>query len=256
MTHHNFKIRFAFFALVIASSVHAEDVLPAIGGGQVGMMDGAPMKHISVAFDGSDIEVHVDETVSTPLLRNLTSPDQFNAAEAWAVLDGKHHNFQYGWVPDGIWAPPAGSAVWVEQISASSGLDTYEGGRFMSEAMIRAMTFDPIFGTNDTADIWKWSGVMTHNAYAVLDPTLSEYSATYRVYLGDENTGLELVSGTGAPLYGSDEVTVTFSSSVPEPSAGLLLAAAAIGFVVTRNRRRAHFEKGCPASSSEIYHDK
>jgi len=239
MRRTNLTICFAVLALPFANSfVHADDVLPAIGGGQVAMMNGAPMKHIGIAFDGSNIEAHLDEAVATPQLRTLSAPDQFNADEAWSVLDGKHHNFQYGWVPEGIWAPPADAAVWVEELNSSADLEVYEGGRFMSEATIRAMSFDPIFGTNESDDIWRWSGVMTHNAYAVVDPRPTGYSATYRVYFGDEDTGLELTDAAGVPLYGSDEVTLTFAAPVPEPSSTLLFVAGAIGFALARDRRR------------------
>ena len=223
---------------VLQSSTNAADVLPTIGGGQVTMMNGAPMKHIGISFDGTNIEAHLDDSVASPLLRTLTAPDNFNDAEAWSVLSNKHHNFQHGWVPEGIWSPPVGAAVWIEAISSTAELEVYEGGRFMSEATVRAMTFDPIFGTNGSTDIWRWDGVMTHNAYAVAVPALAEYSATYRVYLGDEVNGRELTDAAGEPLYGSEEVTLTFATSVPEPSAGLLYAAAAFTCLASIRRRR------------------
>ena len=196
--------------------------------------DGAPMKHIGIAFDGTNLAAHLDETVATPLLRTLTPPDQFADTEPWSVLTDKHHNFQYGWVPEGIWSPPADAAVWIEAMSASENLEVYEGGRFRSEDLVRAMTFDPLFGTTGSGDIWKWSGIMTHNAYAVLDPQQTEYSATYRVYFGDATSGVELADASGVPLYGSDEVTLTFA--VPEPSTGVLLACAACLALWVRGR--------------------
>ena len=229
----------SLFLTLLPSFATAEDVLPTIGGGQVSRMNGAPMKHIGIHFDGTNLEAHVDDTVATPLLRALTDPDTFNDSESWSVLSDKHHNFQYGWIAEGIWSPPVGAAVWVEEIGSTSELEVYEGGRFMSESTIRAMTFDPIFGTGGSNAIWKWGGVMTHNAYAVANPTLPEYSATYRVYLGDEATGLELTDAAGDPLYGSNEVTLTFASSVPEPSAGWMgVTAALFGFASTRPRRK------------------
>lgn len=225
---------------VLQSFVSAGDVLPTIGGGQVTMMNGAPMKHIGISFDGTDIEAHLDEAVAPPLLRTLAAPDTFNDAESWSVLSNKHHNFQHGWISEGIWSPPVGAAVWIEAISSTPDLEVYEGGRFMSEASIRAMTFDPILGTNGSTEIWKWGGVMTHNAYAVANPTLPEYSTTYRVYLGDEVTGHELTNAEGVPLYGSDEVTLTFVTSVPEPDAGLLIVATALTCFGSIRRRRRH----------------
>ena len=41
---------------------------------------------------------------------------------------------------------------------------------------------------------------MTHNAYAVLNPSESTYQATYKVYLGDQNTGVETSGYTGAEV--------------------------------------------------------
>lgn len=220
------------------SASQAADVLPAIGGGQVTASSGAPMKHIGISFDGVNLEAHVGDSVSIPQLRKLSETDQFNAAEAWAVLDGKHYNFQYGWVPEGIWSPPAGAAVWIEHQDASSNLEVYEGGRFMSEGTIRAMTFDPLFGTSGSSDIWKWHGVMTHNAYAVADPQAPEYMASYRVYMGDADSGAELFDAAGAPLYGSDEVALTFSSPVPEPTSAVLALSGVAILGLARQRRR------------------
>ena len=107
----------------------------------------------------------------------------------------------------------------------------------MSEMTVRAMTFDPILGTGNGSDRWKWSGVMTHNAYAVSEPELSEYTATYRVYLGDESTGSELVDAANVPLYGSDTVTLNFTTSVPEPRTLSLLGAACLAFLSLARRR-------------------
>ena len=59
--------------------------------------------------------------------------------------------------------------------------------------------YEPIFGTAGSSPIWKWSGYMIHNAYAVLNPTKSSYEATYRVYIGDEDTGVP-TSGYGAAV--------------------------------------------------------
>jgi len=233
-----FSTVLTFLFVVLPALASADHVLPAMGGGQVSMMNGAPMRHIGISFDGANIKAHLDDAVAAPLLRTLTTPDSFDDTESWSVLGDKHHNFQHGWIPEGIWSPPVGAAVWIEAIRSSDQLDVYEGGRFMSEATIRAMTFDPIFGTDGSSGIWKWSGVMTHNAYAVYNPTLPEYSATYRVYLGDEVTGRELTNAAGEPLYGSDEVTLSFVASVPEPKAGMLIVSTVLTCVASTRRRQ------------------
>ena len=221
-------------ASLLATVASAAAVLPSLGGDQESPMTGAAMKHIGINFDGSAIHLHLDPSGS-PLLRELSAPNTFNPAEAWAVLIDKAHNFQYGWVPEGTWAPPAGLGVWIEQTSISPGMEVYEGGRFMNEMMIRQMTFDPIFGTDASDTKWQWSGVMTHNAYAVLDPTEASYEASYRVFLGDAVTGVEPLNGS-VPLYGSDTVTLTFTA-IPEPQT-LLLAAMALASAMTAPRQR------------------
>ncbi len=213
------------FSILLSGVASAHSVLPTMGGAQVTRMDGAPMKHASIDFDGTDISVHVDESVATPLLRGLTE-HEFDPAEPWAVLSGKAHNFQYGWVLGSTWAPPAGLSVYVEPLASTPGLEVYEGGRFMSEETIRMMTFEPIFAAGAP---WVWSGVMTHNVYAVTNPTEASYEAIYRVYLADAVTGVEPTDALGAPVYGDDTVTFAWSATpVPEPvTLGLLLIAVA-----------------------------
>ena len=210
-------------------------VLPSIGGGQVTMQAGAPMKHAAVGFDGQRVTVHVDDSVTTPLLRPLIGAD-FDPAERWGVLIGKDHNFQYGWVADGAWAPQAGLGVYVQQLSATPGLETYEGGRFMSEATVRAMTFAPLFADGEP---WRWTGVMTHNAYAVDRPMAPAYEATYRVFLADTVTLQEPTAPAVGPLYGDARVTFAWTATpVPAPGAGAGALSAAAVCVLAWARRR------------------
>jgi hypothetical protein len=180
-----------------------------MGGGQVGMMS-ASMKHADVFFDGANLSVHVDDTVPMPSLRPLVPPDEFDPAQPWSVLSGKAYNFQYAWNPGGFITLPAGGAIWIERLSHDAGL----------EAFLRppaTPSYAPVFDSD--GDRWKWSGAMTHNAYAVLNPTASLYTARYRVYIGH--------AATGAPMagYGDDEVTWSWqATAVPEPAwAGLML---------------------------------
>ena len=105
-----------FLAAIAAVSISAQRtqaayVTPQIGGGQVGMM-GAPMKHTDVMFDGTNITLHVDDTVATPMLRPLTPPDEFDPSAAWSVLSGKAYNFQHAWNPGGFITLPTDSSIW------------------------------------------------------------------------------------------------------------------------------------------------
>jgi len=175
-------LRIAVVVVLFASSpATAEYVIPQMGGGQVGQ-GAAPMKHADITFDGTNLAVQVDDTVPTPQLRALEPPYEFDPSMPWNVLIDKAYNFQYGWNPGGFITLPTGSWIWIEQLAATPGLEVYQRPP-------AAPTYAPIFGTGGSPSHWRWSGAMTHNAYAVLNPTRSMYEATYRVYIGDTTTG-------------------------------------------------------------------
>ncbi|QNN23214.1 PEP-CTERM sorting domain-containing protein [Planctomycetales bacterium ZRK34] len=222
----NWMMGFVIAAMALgAGQAQAAYVIPMIGGAQLGPMDGTPMKHLDISFDGTNLSVHVDDMVPTPLLRPLESPDEFDPAEPWAVLTDKAYNYQYGWNPAGFITLPSNSAIWVQRLSQDSGLESYQRPP-------ASPPYASIFASD--GDIWQWSGSMTHNVYAVLNPTQSVYSASYRVYLGDSVTGVALDG------YGSDDVTLLFNatvSAVPEPGTAMMLTLA--GAAMLRRRRTA-----------------
>jgi hypothetical protein len=194
------SLRIAVVVVLLASSpASAEYVIPQMGGGQVGT-GAAPMKHADITFDGTNLAVQVDDTVPAPQLRALDPPYEFDPTMPWNVLTGKAYNFQYGWNPGGFITLPAGSWIWMEQLSATPGLDIYQRPP-------AAPAYAPIFGTAGSPSRWRWSGSMTHNAYAVLNPSRSLYEATYRVYLGDTTTGEPW------PAYGSANVTFYWTAT-------------------------------------------
>lgn len=197
-----------FFLVVFAFGVCTQRPLegafvqPQLIGGSDSVTDpNASMKHIGIHLVGTSIQLAVDETVPTPMLRALDEPDEFDPAQPWAVLQDKAHNFQYGWLIGGLWGPPFGLGVWVELLDATDGLETYSSIAPLSG------TYAPIFGTAGSSNLWQWGGSMIHNAYAVENPTLSSYQATYRVYIGDA------VTGAPTPGYQSDVVTLTFNAT-------------------------------------------
>ncbi|TWT96861.1 hypothetical protein Pla108_26360 [Botrimarina colliarenosi] len=193
--------------------------MPQMGGAQVTMME-AGMKHANIDFDGAMLSVHIDDSVATPALRELAQGDSFDPTAAWSVLEGSAYNFQYGWNPGSIWSPPAGLAVAIEPVSATPGLMVYDRSWVTSGMSFDEMSYDPIFTNGEP---WMWSGRMTHNAYAVVNPTQVDYEATYRVYLADAVTGVEPTDSLGAPLYGSAMTTFRFvATPVPEPASALL----------------------------------
>ena len=155
-------------------------VTPKMGGSQVA----ADMVHIDLYYDetANEFHAHVDDSYGTPELRALEPGYVFDPLANYAVLNGKAYNSQYGWNAGGFFTIPPGAAIWIEQTSASPGLEVYQDwGRLGSYA--------PIFGTAGSPRLWKWSGVMVHNTYAVLAPTASRLVADYHIYFGDADTG-------------------------------------------------------------------
>ncbi len=227
--HLGFLLLFAY-CLSTTLEVKAQYVYPSLGGNQESPMTGALMKHAGINFDGTNLEVHLDEFVATPVLRELEAPNEFDPAKPWSLLTNKAYNAQHGWVIEGTWTPPAGLAVWIKELSSSPALEVYEGGRYMNPTMIEMQTFDPIFGTQESSEAWQWNGVMTHNAYAVKNPTQATYEATYEVYLGHATTGVPSAS------YGSDTVTFAFIG-VPEPTSAWLLIISTTAFFCSFRRK-------------------
>ena len=105
------------------------------------------------------------------------------------------------------------ASIWIELVSKTPGLETYfaDGmfgvGGTSSGALtgtpqpysnmmtgfpiIYANNYYGIFGTAGSSTKWKWDGTMIHNVYAVpaayVTQPNQEFSATYKVYVGDAN---------------------------------------------------------------------
>jgi hypothetical protein len=155
-------------------------VTPKLGGGQ----ESADMVHIDVYYDETANQLHtqIDASYGIPELRQLEPGMVFAPDKPYAVLNGKAYNAQYGWNVGGFFALPPGSAIWIEQLDASTGLEVYEGWG-------QNGGYDPIFGTGSSSRLWLWSGVMVHNTYAIRHPATDRLSALYHVYFGDAVTG-------------------------------------------------------------------
>lgn len=179
-----------------------------------------PMEHIMVSMNGGAIEAHANTDASSPVTMQRFVGERYDGNAG--ALDEMYYSDQYGWILDGIVDPGAGNSIWIELVSQSDGLETYEGGRRM---MIGAQTFGPIFGTDASDMIWQWSGMMTHNWYAA--DSIGDYEATYSVYVGDS-------AGNAVDGFSSGEVTLNFRA-VPTPGSLAILGLGVLG-VVRRKR--------------------
>ncbi len=186
------------------------------------MWDGG-MKHVLITFDGSSIGVEVDPNspqLELPLeMRNFGGSYQGNAS----VLDGKYYSSQFGFLADGFITLPAGAAISIELLSATQGLEAYEGGLRM---MLANHTYAPMFGTNGSDTAWEWGGTMHHPWFAASE--LGDYSAEFEIFVSDAVTGERLTA------FASDTVTLEWRA-VPAPGTAALLGLG--GLVATRRRR-------------------
>jgi hypothetical protein len=212
-------INLAIFAVSLSFAVNGSYgayVTPKIGGGQVG----ASMLDIGVTYDPATCELSVEIPAGEiPTLRPLIPPDEFDPSKAWSVLTGKAYNYQYSWNADEPIPLPGGSAIWVELINQTPGLEIYSPG-----------TYTPILGTGGSDTRWSWNGTMTHNRYAVASPPLySRYTATYEVYFGDSQTG----SRDNYQQYDAAAATLTWYA-IPEPATVVLLFLLGMGWTARR----------------------
>ncbi len=189
---------------VIHSPADTVIVKPSRGGG---LDTNAPMIHVDIFYDSTNnlMQATLDTSQGTPKLVPLPAGYAFDSRSNYAVLSGKAYNFQYAWNPGGIFSPPAGAAVWIECLSASPGLECYDGpGNKMIDP---PRTYAPIFGTYGSSTKWQWYEKMAHNSYAILNPSNSTVTAEYRVFFGDSQTG----SRVGFEQYDDAIVTLTWN---------------------------------------------
>ena len=144
-----------------------------------------------------------------PVLSALAPAGTFDPAKPWSVLNGSAFSRRIGWNPaagfnaaavQAAFGPTA--SIWIERISASAGLETYQAvGSYGVNANnttavdVAANGYAPIFGTSGSSTKWKWDYMMDHNTYAVPAAYITApnqlYSATYRIYVGD-STGTDI----------------------------------------------------------------
>lgn len=197
----------------LATHTLAQDtvVKPARGGG---LDTNAPMVHVDISYDygANQMRATLDTNAATPRLLPLPAGYTFDSRSNYYVLNSKAYNFQYAWNPGSIFSPPAGAAVWIECLSASPGLECYDGPG--NKMIMPPRTYAPIFGTAGSSSRWQWYGQMAHNSYAVLNPTNPVMSAQYRVYFGDAVTG----APDAYTNYDDATMTLTWLVDLPVPA--------------------------------------
>jgi len=181
-----------------------------------------PMEHIMVSMDDTNaLHAHVATDASNPVEMLRFAGESYDGAAS--VLNDQYYTDQFGWVLDGIVDPGLGNSIWIEMVSQSDGLSTYEGGRRM---MIDMQSFNPIFGTDASSNAWQWSGMMTHHWYAASE--LGDYEATYSIFVGDS-------SGNAVDGYAVTNLTLNLRA-VPTPAPLALLG---LGSLIATRRKRA-----------------
>lgn len=180
-----------------------------------------PMEHVMISMDNNQLEAHTNTDALHPVEMQRFVGQTYTGNAA--ALEDQYYSDQYGWILNGIVDPGFGNSIWIELISQTDGLSTFEGGRRM---MIDQQTFNPIFGTDGSDMAWQWSGMMTHNWYSAQE--LGDYAATYRIFIANDQ-------GTQGTSFGDTTVTLNFRA-VPAPSAIALLG---LGSLVATRRRRA-----------------
>jgi hypothetical protein len=164
---------------------------------------GGSMVHANVAYHAAQnrLEAHMESVVPqlTPL--DVSSPaDSFAPADPWfSCLDptqqGQAFNRQYGFVMDASTDTlPAGTGISIRMLSRTPGVSTY---RYRSSAGARS--WDPIFGTAGSTNLFQWNLSMFHPAIAA-PPTNGTHSATFEAFLVNTNTGQEVAAIAPAPF--------------------------------------------------------
>ena len=230
--------------LTLGSQAHAASSTP---------LSWFPMYMLDVTFDSATRTLAVAPPPNASVLNtntlangNGTTPNpvtyaSFDPIQPWSVLNGKVFSRRFGWndpneyTTDGSdilskirAAYGTGANLWIEVISQSMGLKTYQAvGKYGINANDsqtvdpNANGYAPIFGTAGSSPTWRWDGKMDHNTYAVplafLSTPNQEFFATYKIYVGDVQ---------GNALAGTPSATTTWKWTGPAvlpPNDGIAL---------------------------------
>ena len=173
-----------------------------------------PMTMLDVSLSGGKLAIVAAPTMY-PVLSAASALTTFDPTKPWAVLNGSAYSRELGWNPAmGLDAAAVTAAfgstatIWIERVSQSAGLETYqavgENGVNANDTTtvdLAANGYAPIFGTAGSSTKWKWDYQMDHNTYAVpaayITTPNKQFSATYKIYVGD-TAGVEIPAAASA----------------------------------------------------------
>ena len=205
-----------------------------------------PMTMLNISLTGGKLAIVELATKSPfnttpptyPVLSTVAPAGTFDPAKPWAILNGTAYSRRLGWNPASGFNAVAvqtafgsNAAIWIERISASPGLQTYQAIGTYGVNSNGTTTIDPaangyapIFGTAGSSIRWKWDYLMDHNVNAVPAAYITQanqhFSATYRIYVGDNVTGTDIAPAaaytttwgwTGPATVPVQQITVTSS---------------------------------------------
>ena len=221
----------------MSASMHACAWMAIIGTAGTALANqphmGGQMEHILVSVFNNQLFATIENPGDMPLtLQNYG--ERYNSAAS--VLDRSGYNAQYGWLANGFFDLPPDANVWIEQTSQTQGLRTYQ-----------ALTYDPIFGTDNAPNLWQWDGAMTHNWYAAY--AVGDYQANYNIFVGTLDgepypgyTGAQVHLSWTYPSGGLDSsadfgsVSTKGFSQIPAPGTLMLLFGTYAGMSARRRR--------------------
>lgn len=165
----------------------------------VPMQGGMVMPMIAYHAADSSLTVTMEPAIVqlTPLL--ISNPnDAFGADDPWYHdLDpagrGLSFSRRYGFVMGTMSDPlPAGTAIWIRKVSLSPGLMAW---RFRGNPK----TWEPIFGTEGSSDVYQWDSTMFHPTFAAEVGT-NTFTAVFDAYLVSSASGEPLPNGSTGPF--------------------------------------------------------
>ncbi|HCT46821.1 MAG: hypothetical protein CMJ35_00750 [Phycisphaerae bacterium] len=191
---------------------------------------GGPMSHLLVTLFQNQVYLTFESPAMSTVSMQGNEGDFVGDA---SLLNNMGYNAQFGWLANGFISLPPDSGIFMRTLSSSPHLNVYEES-----------TFNPIFGTDGSDDVWQWDGTMTHNWYST--ETHGSHWARYEVFVGDlfgnpldgyTSASIDLTFEYGPDLSGRIGVKNSPSiGALPTPG---VMSTLGIGIVAAGRRRRS-----------------